>query len=276
MGLVFLSALGAFLLGLTLLRVLRRRITGGKSLAATLDNEAADFPFSAVIQELKQQKFALQNEQQLQRRRSKISESITSAVIAHLPCGVLFVSPNGLVRQANPAARQMLGFASPLGMRAEELFEGERTVPGEECGKIAGALENAFQGETRAADLECSYQTPAGEARVLKVGVIPLRETSGEALGVALLLNDETRQAERREAEAFNAETSAELALELHNSVLTICEYAERISASEDQQQNRKFAEDIRMEAGHLEKVVGGFLARNGAADKKAAAWTVL
>ena len=82
-----------------------------------------------MIQNLKQQKFELQNEHAIQKRRAKTSEHITAAVIANLPCGVLFIGPNGLVKQANAAARQLLGFASPLGMSPDELFRKTTAVP---------------------------------------------------------------------------------------------------------------------------------------------------
>jgi PAS domain-containing protein len=275
MGLVFLIALAAFLLAVAFTRVVRRRIIAENSLSPTVDTELSGYPLSAVIQELKQQKFALESEQQHQKRLSKMSESIASTVIANLPCGVLFIAPSGLVRQANTAARQMLGFASPVGMRVEELLGG---APGAATAvpEVLDALASRPEGRARAADLEISCQTPAGDARVLKLGVIPLREPTGEALGAAVLIRDETRQAKRRQEEAACAETSAELALELHTSLLTICACAEQMGSADDRQQVRNLAQDISLEAARLDKVVGGFLARNGAQQIAARAQTTV
>ncbi|MBV9340960.1 MAG: PAS domain-containing protein [Acidobacteria bacterium] len=237
MALVFFSALAAFALALIFARTLRRKISGENSLSCGFDPELPDYPLSAVIQELKQQKFALQNEQQLQKRRSKMSESIASTVIANLPCGVLFLAPSGLVRQANPAARQMLGFASPLGMRVEELFAKARHASEATADGVLDAFRHALDGQARAADLRICCLTPSGEARQLSVGVIPLREPNGKAVGAAVLVTDETRHAERRQAEAANAERGVELALELRTSVSTIRACVERMAASDDRQQ---------------------------------------
>src|SRR5450432_67724 len=123
MAIVAGSAMAAFVLGLVV-GLLRRQMVEGSGIKEDLgpENGNALYPYTAVIQQLKQQKFALENEQQVQRRRAKTSEHITASMIAHLPCGVLFVAPNGLVKQANAAARQMLGFASPLWMSVAELF----------------------------------------------------------------------------------------------------------------------------------------------------------
>src|SRR6266849_4895151 len=103
MAAVLLAGVTAFVLGIVAVRVLRRRMVDGGHISENLgpENAPAIYPYSAVIQQLKQQKFALESEQQVQRRRAKTSEHITAAMIANLPCGVLFVGPSSLVRQAN-------------------------------------------------------------------------------------------------------------------------------------------------------------------------------
>ena len=78
--------------------------------------------YHAVIQQLKQQKHELQSLQLVERRRAKTSENISAAVLSNLSSGVLFFTPNGLVRQANASAKRILGFASPVGMSAAEIF----------------------------------------------------------------------------------------------------------------------------------------------------------
>ena len=60
--------------------------------------------------------------QQVERRRAKTSENISAAVLSNLVERVMFLTPNGLVRQANAAAQQILGFASPVGMTAAQIF----------------------------------------------------------------------------------------------------------------------------------------------------------
>jgi len=264
MAVVLGSAVAAFVLGIVGVRWLRRQIVDGGEMLDDLGPENANalYPYSAVIQQLKQQKFALENEQQVQRRRAKTSEYITASMIAHLPCGVLFVAPNGLVRQANAAARQMLGFASPLGMSVAEVFRDARAVSESEAeGRVAEVFQGALRDKGRAAHFETSYLEPSGEERALKFTLIPMCAPSGEMVGIASVINDESVTADFRRARALQSETSAEMALELRTSLATIREWAEQMNRTTDREQARRVAGDISAEAGRLEKLVGGFLA---------------
>ena len=264
MAAVLLSAVTAFVLGVVAVRLLRRQMVDGGEILEDLgpDNATASYPYSAIIQQLKQQKFALENEQQVQRRRAKTSEHITASMIAHLPCGVLFVTPNGLVRQANAAARQMLGFASPLGMSVVELFRDAKAVSGSEgVGKVTEAFQGALQSKAGATQFESSYLTPSGEERIIKFTLIPMRGPAGEIIGMASVISDESESADFRRAQVLQSETSAEMALELRTSLATIREWAEQMRTTADREHTRSLAGDISAEAERLEKLVGGFLA---------------
>lgn len=267
MAAVLLIAIAAFVVAVIAARILRRRFVEDDTLSDWGAQET-DYPYSAVIQQLKQQKFELQHEHQEQQRRAKTSEHVTAAVIAGLPCGVLFVAPNGLVRQANAAAREILGYASPLGMRVEEIFRDSRALA--ESGawvRAADVLKNALKGQLRSTDLEFSYETPAKALKSLKLALVPLHAPTGETLGVAAVITDESGSAEQRQAELLRSETSAEMALELHTSLATIRECAGRIARADDRELARNLANDITVEAERLGSAVGGFLA--GSREKK-------
>jgi PAS domain-containing protein len=255
----------AFVGGVIAFRILRRKILEDDVLSEGLDTGTTLYPYSAVIQQLKQQKFELQNQQQAQQRRAKTSEHVTAAVIANLPCGILFVTPNGLVRQANAAARQILGFASPLGMSVVEIFRDARAIA--ESGawvKAADVLKDALGGQANSADLEFSYDTPSGDSRALKLTSIPLHTPAGESLGVAAVIRDESAVTDRRRAELLRSEVSAEMALDLRTSLSTIRECASQIMASSNHEFTKNLANDISVETDRLGKVVGEFLAGDG------------
>jgi len=84
MAAVALSAVTAFVLGLVVVRVLRRQMVEGSNISEDLGPETGNalYPYTAVIQQLKQQKFALENEKQVQQRRAKTSEHITASMIS--------------------------------------------------------------------------------------------------------------------------------------------------------------------------------------------------
>jgi PAS domain S-box-containing protein len=255
-------ATGAFFLAVVAMRLLRRHLIEDEPASNDLEKDGALYPFSAVIQQLKQQKFALQHEQQEQQRKAKNTEHVTAAVIASLPCGVFFIGANGLVRQANTAAKQILGFASPVGMSAEEIFRDARSVA--EVGtwlKASDLIKNALRGQTHSSDVEFLYETPSGTACSLKLITVPLRTSTGDSLGIAAIISDESAMARQRRAELLRSETSAEMALELHTSLAIIRECASQISRTKDQDFARNLAKDIAVEAEHLSSSVGGFLA---------------
>jgi hypothetical protein len=72
MAAAFLIGTAAFVAGVLALRILRRRMLSEDDLTGnSTGQENTLYPYSVVIQQLKQQKFELQNEQQTQRRRAK-------------------------------------------------------------------------------------------------------------------------------------------------------------------------------------------------------------
>jgi PAS domain-containing protein len=263
MAIVLLSAVAAFVLGVVAIRMMRRGLVEDSIIPDGSAGESA-LPMQAftVIQQLKQQKFALQNEQKQERRRAKRSEQVTAAIIANLPCGMLFIAPNGLVRQANAAARHILGFASPLGMSIADLFR-DAKIASEPASLLAGTFESALQGQLRLNHFSGRYFTPDNQERSLNFTLIPINSTSGEMLGLAIAITDDSGNAELRQAQLVRGEISAEIALELRTSLSAIREWTQRINATANAVNMRHLATDIATETDRIEKVVGGFLAEN-------------
>jgi len=262
MAAVFLLAVAGFVVAIVAMRMLRRRIVEDDFLGNSSSEDSIPLHTATVIQQLKQQKFALQSEQQVERRRAKTSEHITTAIIANLPYGMLFTAPNGLVRQANAAARQILGFASPLGLSLGELFRDARVISQSGCElKVAEVFESALRGKAHPGNFESRYFAANNEERRLKFTLIPDCESSGETMGVACAISDTSEMADLRQAQVVRAETSAEMALELRTSLSTMREWAEQMSVTADPMRTRSLAADLSAEAERLNKLVGGFLA---------------
>lgn len=263
-----LAAAFAFLLGMLIVRRMRRSIVEEASVEEGPVSQGS-FPlhtYHAVIQQLKQQKHELQALQQAERRRAKTSENISAAILSNLSSGVLFFTPNGLIRHANQAAKRILGFASPLGMNAAEVFRNAQVASGGQT--LAKAVEISLREQTAFRRMQANYQTPNGEARVLDITLTSVRAASGEVIGGACLIADQTEIAEIRRQQELRGEMSAEMALGLRNSLATISGYAQQLAASRDPEVARQLAADIAAEASHLDRTIGGFLA---AARSKAA-----
>jgi len=292
MALVFVAGSFAFVVGLLLMKRMRRSISDEASFSdASTSSVSESFPlhtYHAVIQQLKQQKHELQSLQVAERRRARTSENISAAVLANLSSGVLFFTPNGLVRQANASAKQILGFASPTGMSAAEIFREAELISSSQTtyANLAEAVNAGLREKTRFQRLEARYRTPTGEERTLDITVSSVHAPDGEApgaagpgmaglgvaglgvaglgvacLGVACLINDRTEVTEIRRQEELRGELSAEMALGLRNSLTTIAGYAQQLAASREPELARQLASDIAVEAAHLDRTIGGFLA---------------
>ncbi|HWY05005.1 MAG TPA: hypothetical protein VNX60_15120, partial [Candidatus Acidoferrum sp.] len=125
MGLLLFVAIAAFGLGLFTIRLLRKNLVSESESLNPAPMAAEGLPvhaYHAVIQQLKQQKHELATQQLSDRRKAKASDTLSSTILSNLSCGVLFFNTSGLLRQANAAARKLLGFASPVGLGVGVLF----------------------------------------------------------------------------------------------------------------------------------------------------------
>ena len=263
----FVVASFAFIVGVLVIRSLRQSLTEDEMSDEGTPASNDSFPFHtyhAVIQQLKQQKHELTAQQQAERRRSRVTENISAAVLSNLSSGVVFFNTQGLVRQANPAAKQILGYASPAGMSAHQVFRMAR-ISGSRVATsgmpVAEAVQSALHEGSNFRQLAAEYTTPSGEERTLDVTISPVSAVDGSLLGAACLISDQTPMAQLRRQQEKRGEMSAEMALALRNSLVTISGYAQQLAQNHDPDMARQLAADIAGEASHLDRTIGGFLA---------------
>src|SRR5207244_11876221 len=118
-------------------------------------------------------------------------EHISAAVLSNLSSGVVFFTPNGLIRQANGAAKHILGFASLSGMNAAEVF-GNATLLSASASytSIAQAIQAGLREKTPAQQLTLRYVTPGQEERILEITVSSVHAPPGGICGAASGVND--------------------------------------------------------------------------------------
>ena len=125
--LVFVLTAVAFVFAIMLIRGLRKKIAEEADLGPDTPTSLEALPlhvYNTVIQQLKQQKHELQVQNQVEQRRARTTENFSQAVLSNLTSGVLVFDGSGLVKQANRAAKEILGFQSPSGMSAEDILCG--------------------------------------------------------------------------------------------------------------------------------------------------------
>jgi len=265
MVLVFFACGFAFLMAAFMMRRVRKSLGSDQPVAQTSDTE--QFPlhtYHEVIQQLKQQKHELSALRDAEQRRAKTSENISAAVLSNLSSGVVFFGPNGLVRQANQAAKNILGIASPGGMDAETMFHSATlSRPSAGAPSVTAGVQTALKEGTPMRRVEAEYLTPGGERRVIEVTASHVPAADGTTLGVACVINNQTEISEIRRQLDLRGELSAEMALALRNSLITISGYAQQLASNHDPELAAQIAADIAAEAKHLDRTIGGFLAES-------------
>lgn len=265
MGSLLVLAIAAFVLGAFVIHRLRKNLVTEALTQPPMPSDGLPVhAYHAVIQQLKQQKHELTAQQVAERRRAKASDTLSATVLANLSCGVLFFNTSGLVRQANSAARELLGFASPVGMNVAELFR-FATIRAETSGgsgtSIEEALAPALSGQSAVRGLIMEYATPEGGALVLELAASPVLAEDASLLGTTFLINDKTEIEKIRRDGRMHQEISAEMALGLRNSLATIAGYAQQLAQSRDPELVRQLADDIANEAARLDRTTVCFLA---------------
>ena len=284
--LVLFAAGSGFIFAIWLMRSLRKKI------ADEADLDSGDAPklealplhlYNTVIQQLKQQKHELQVQTLAEQRRARTTENFSQAVLSNLSSGVLVFGLNGLIRQANPAAKEILGFSSPSGMSADDIFRGAAVCsPDSSCGdpavyadglgdmpgRLAEEIHAVLREGSKCRQLEADYTTPTGQKLRIAVTVSPVPAVDGSLLGAACLISDRSEFERIRHQQQLHGEISAEMALELRTSLATISGYAQQLARSRDPELAPELAADIANEAARLDRHIGGFLAtKSGAAD---------
>lgn len=274
MAFVMMAALSAFVIGAIVIHRMRKEISeeaGALSQSPLIGDGLPIHSYHAVIQELKQQKHELAALQQAERRKSKASDTLSATVLANLSCGVLFFNSSALVRNANPAARELVGFASPMGMSAADLFrDAEVHQPGSnaphDSASVSDALAPALTGKSVVRALMVDVVTPKGERRTLEITASPVIGEDASLMGTAVMLTDRTELARMQQDDVSHKELSAEMALSLRTSLATISGYAQQLAKNRDMELAHQLANDIVSEASRLDQRLGSFLTGKKAA----------
>src|SRR5205807_3076183 len=224
------------------------------------ETSSTDFTLAAyqgVIQKYKDQEREGARLRDEERQRAAATEKVNTAVLSQLSSGVLLFNSMGLVQQANPAAKGIFGYASPLGLHARDLFKGITALRSAHASAESGSgamlktLNGCIANGQPAQRLEADYLTPQGKARVLGITLSPVRDPQGATLGVACLtsdlteISDLTRQMRLREDLALLGEMSAGIAHEFKNSLATISGYAQMLRQEPDAGTVHNFAAKI-------------------------------
>jgi nitrogen fixation/metabolism regulation signal transduction histidine kinase len=205
----------AFVLGIVLMRLLRKSIQEEADISSdspTLESLPLH-TYNTVIRQLKQQQADLKAQSQAEQQRSRTTERFAEAVFSNLSCGLLSVGKNGLIKSSNPAAKQILGFASPAGMSVKDIFrsatvsiQSAQSSPDAEIPTlVSGEFDSVLRSGSGRREIQAEYLTPSGESRILSIAMVPVLSSDGSATAVACLISDTTELTRLRNEIASHA-----------------------------------------------------------------------
>ena len=149
--------------------------------------------YQGVLANLKERETELKSQLTSESNRAEALETVSNAVLENIPTGVLVIAPNLLVKQANAAARSLLGYASPLNMHVKEVFRGLQTVElpstNGALGGIGQAVRDVFAKGAEYRGVPAAYSTPAGEAREFQIALLPIGDIAREITAALCLIN---------------------------------------------------------------------------------------
>jgi nitrogen-specific signal transduction histidine kinase len=272
-----------FMLCISIMRSMRKQITEERELtpfASESSPGAALGAYQGVIAQMREEQRKLRRQREEEQQQTATARMIQEAVLSNLNTGVLFLDRMGIVRQANRAAKSLLGYASPFSLHARDIFRGTTHIywpgSGEEASGAAPLvqrMQELLRDDAPFTKTRIHYLTPAGHQRILNLTVTAVPAKDGSILGACCLLDDLTQitelsqHAQRTESLASLGEISAGVVNDFKNSLSTISGYAEMLikTRPEDPAQ-REYAEKIIIEAESLARIVSQFLEFAGSA----------
>ncbi len=186
----------------------------------------------------------------------------TDEVLQQIQDGLLTIDSEGVVVQANRAAGELLGLApgALLYSRAVELFAGC-------CPEIARLVARALESGRSPGRLTVRLEGREDGPRYLAVRLSPLSARRGSIRGLALVLEDTTRELRARQLELRAgkleavAELAASLAHEIKNPLASIHSAAELLLDGDSPGPRReKMARLVLRESDRLDELLRQFL----------------
>lgn len=276
MTLLGIVCFAILLTGLVLIRKMRRSIQE-ESEPVRLSQGNAGFTLSTydgLARQLREQEKELQQLREQYQTETTLAGNINETVLASLACGVLFFDRAGVLRQANRAAKLLLGYSSPFSFHMRDLFRGvgrtrwadTTNEDAQSAVPLLRAMQETLRGGAAFPRMKVDYRTPGGQKRVLGVSASAVRGKTNEVVGVSCVLDDLTELAElteevhRTENLASLGEISTGVIHDFKKSLATVRADAQALMSERSDPSTRLYVQRIVAELDSLARIVDEFL----------------
>ena len=216
--------------------------------------------FQSVVQQLQEQRTALERLSTEARERANSAERFSERIVASLPSALIAFDANGSSITINGPGRALLEISgNAVGQSYKELFASQ--------GELTGMVEECLDKGTLYRRSELQTTQPNGKPRRLGATIAPIELSPEQGQqGVLCLLTDITEVSELREQLALKknlenlGEMSAGLAHEFKNAVAALQGYVQLLQSLDLNDKAQSTAASLLNEVRNLSSMVTSFL----------------
>lgn len=216
--------------------------------------------FQSVVQQLQEQRTALEQLSAEARERANSAERFSERIVASLPSGLIAFDSQGKSITINAPGRSLLEVnGNPLGQSFEQLFKSQQ--------ELVAMVGDCLAHGTVYRRSELETVLPTGKVRRLGATIAPIELLPDPGLqGVLCLLTDITEVSELREQVALKknlenlGEMSAGLAHEFKNAVAALHGYVQLLQNQDLNEKAQLAAASLLNEVRNLSAMVTSFL----------------
>jgi|GEM_PF-5179459 len=162
-----------------------------KKKRTSMDNAFVLAGYDTVVKKVKEQEREMERLRRSEKESKSSTGKLTDAVLHALDAGLIQFNPLAIIRSADARSRTLLGYASPTGMHARDIFKGITDIPTMiSTESIVQAVQTTAKSGGTSSIFYAAYHTPSGEQRSLRIAVFPLSGEVPDAQGAGCLLTE--------------------------------------------------------------------------------------
>ena len=201
---VFVILAMAMIFFLYLRRELVAKPADDKKKRTPMDNAFVLAGYDSVLKQVKEQERELNRLRKSERENKTNANQLTDSVLHALNAGLIQFNAAAIIRTADTRARALLGYASPTGMHARDIFKGVLAPTSIDDSRIEGntaqatstsdqivqAIQNATKAGGESSAFQVDYCSPSGEQRKLCIAIFPLAGDTLEVQGAGCVVTE--------------------------------------------------------------------------------------
>jgi hypothetical protein len=161
-----------------------------KNKRTSMDNAFVLAGYDTVVKKVKEQEREIERLRKSEKDSKASAGRLTDSLLQAMNAGFVQFNQLAIICSADVRSRALLGYASPTGMHARDIFKGITTTTSIDTLIIVNAVQNAAKAGSNSNTFYAIYCTPSGEQKKLHITVFPLSGNTLEASGAGCILTE--------------------------------------------------------------------------------------